>query len=50
MGEPSKVQILQKILEVIKRDNLLKNVNETGAVLMNGLKDLQVSFIEYEIR
>ncbi|CAG7728111.1 unnamed protein product [Allacma fusca] len=41
MGEPSKIQVLKKVLEVIKRDDVLKNVRVTGDVLLNGLKDFQ---------
>ena len=42
MGEPSKVQVLQKVLEVIRRDSILKNVLETGDILMKGLKEYEV--------
>lgn len=44
MGEPSKVQVLKKILEVIKRDNLLDNVQKTGNLLLSELKNFQVIF------
>jgi 4-aminobutyrate aminotransferase/(S)-3-amino-2-methylpropionate transaminase len=44
MGEPSKIQVLKKILEVIKRDNLLDNVKKTGDMLLGGLKDFQNKF------
>jgi len=40
MGEPSKVQVLRKIVEVIKRDALLTNVNKTGEIIQKGLKEL----------
>jgi 4-aminobutyrate aminotransferase/(S)-3-amino-2-methylpropionate transaminase len=43
MGEPSKIQVLKKVIDVIRRDNLLQNVQETGDILLKGLKDLQVN-------
>lgn len=43
-GDPGKVLMLEAILKVIKRDNLLENVNKTGAVLHKGLLDLQKEF------
>ena len=30
MDEPSKVILLEKVIEVIRRDNLLKNASDTG--------------------
>lgn len=30
MGEPSKVLLLEKVIEIIKRNNLIENVNATG--------------------
>lgn len=30
MGEPSKVVLLEKVIEVIKRDKLMDNVKTTG--------------------
>lgn len=43
-GDPGKVLMLEAILKVIKRDNLIDNVNKTGAVLHKGLMDLQCEF------
>ena len=40
MGEPSKVLLLEKVIEVIKRDRLLENVQASGRKLMDGMKDL----------
>ncbi len=48
MGEPSKVQVLKRILDVIKRDNLLDNVQKTGNLLMDGLKDFQVKLPTFQ--
>lgn len=42
MGEPTKVILLEKAIEVIKRDNLLKNVRNIGEELQKGLRDLEV--------
>lgn len=39
MGEPSKVILLEKVVEIIKRDKLIENVRVTGDLLLNGLKD-----------
>ncbi|XP_021963765.1 probable 4-aminobutyrate aminotransferase, mitochondrial [Folsomia candida] len=41
MGEPSKIQILNKILEIIKRDNVLENVQSTGSLMLKQLKEFQ---------
>lgn len=41
MGDPGKVLLLEKILEVIKRDNLLETVNRVGDKLKKGLIDTQ---------
>ena len=40
--QPSKVQVLRKVLEVIKRDGLLKNAEVTGEILLKGLRTLEV--------
>uniref|UniRef100_A0A1B6EGL6 (S)-3-amino-2-methylpropionate transaminase n=1 Tax=Clastoptera arizonana TaxID=38151 RepID=A0A1B6EGL6_9HEMI len=44
MGDPGKLLILETVLAVIKRDNLLKIVEESGKVLLNGLLELQKEF------
>lgn len=43
-GDPGKLIILEGVLEVIKRDNLLDNVRKTGDVLLKGLIDAQNEF------
>lgn len=43
-GDPGKVILLEAILKVIKRDNLLENVRKSGAVLKQGLLDLEREF------
>lgn len=43
-GDPGKLIILEGVLEVIKRDNLLENVRKTGDVLLKGLLEAQKDF------
>lgn len=43
-GDPGKVLLLEAILKVIKRDNLLANVDKAGKVLKGGLEELQDEF------
>lgn len=44
MGDPGKLILLEEVLKVIKRDNLLENVNRVGAVLRKGLLDAQKEY------
>lgn len=44
MGDPGKLILLERVLKVIKRDNLISLVNETGKVLKDGLMQLECSF------
>ncbi|XP_072162609.1 4-aminobutyrate aminotransferase, mitochondrial isoform X2 [Bemisia tabaci] len=44
MGDPSKLLILEEVLNVIKRDSLLENVRITGDVLKSGLLRLEEKF------
>ncbi|KAJ9596444.1 hypothetical protein L9F63_012528, partial [Diploptera punctata] len=44
MGDPSKLLLLQGILNVIQRDSLLNLVQKSGEKLMNGLKEFQKEF------
>lgn len=41
MGDPGKLIILESVLDIIKRDSLLANVQKTGAKLKAGLVDAQ---------
>jgi len=41
-GDPSKVALLEEVVKVVKRDDLLTGVNETGSYLQAGLKQIQV--------
>ncbi|KAF2349177.1 Aminotransferase class-III, partial [Trinorchestia longiramus] len=44
MGEPGKVILLQEVLKVIKRDNLLHNATVTGDKLYKGIVELERRF------
>lgn len=44
MGEPSKIILLESVLKVIKQENLLAQVDETGKVLKKGLLELEKEF------
>ncbi|KAG7164117.1 4-aminobutyrate aminotransferase-like, partial [Homarus americanus] len=44
MGDPSKIIMLEEVIQVINRDRLLENVKETGAVLMKGIQGLEQRF------
>ena len=44
MGDPSKLLLLQGVLNVMKRDSLLDLVQKSGEKLMNGLKEFQKEF------
>jgi len=43
-GEPSKLILLEKAIEVIKRDNLLERTKKSGVALQNGLNELQEKY------
>ena len=42
MGDPSKVILLEAVLDTIAKDNLQQVVNDSGKVLLAGLHELQV--------
>ncbi|XP_028170076.1 4-aminobutyrate aminotransferase, mitochondrial, partial [Ostrinia furnacalis] len=44
MGDPGKLILLERVLNVIKKENLLNLVSETGNVLKGGLHDLEKEF------
>lgn len=44
MGDPTKIVLLEAILKVIKRENLLSVVEKSGDVLMSGLRELEAEF------
>jgi hypothetical protein len=41
MGEPTKLVILEKVVEVLQRENLMGNAQDIGKSLLDGLKDLE---------
>jgi len=41
MGEPLKLVMMNKIIDIVKRDNLLQNALTIGDQLMDGFKDLE---------
>lgn len=41
LGDPGKIFLLEAVLKVIKRDNLLDKVTKTGAKLKSGISDLE---------
>jgi len=44
MGDPSKLLLLETVVNVMKRDNLIDLVNKSGDHLLKGLVDMQVIF------
>lgn len=44
MGDPGKMIMLEEVLKIIRRDQLLDNVKETGKVLMKGLLEYQNNY------
>lgn len=46
LGDPGKLVILQGVMEVIRQNDLLKQVNKTGQVLEKGLNDLEAKYGE----
>jgi len=44
MGDPGKLVLLEGIVDVIMRENLLNRVQETGNVLKSGLKSLETQY------
>jgi len=47
MGDPSKLLILEKVVEVIKRDKLVEQTKSVGIELMKGLHDLEKKHPKY---
>ena len=47
MGDPSKIVLLEKVVQVVKRDNLLNLAQESGRKLMDGLKDLSKRYPQH---
>ena len=47
MGDPTKLLLLEKAVEIIKRDNLLENVASVGSMFQKGLRDLEVRLLRF---
>ena len=45
MGDPARVALLKTVVDVIEEDHLLQKTQEAGAVLVDGLKRLEVIYI-----
>jgi 4-aminobutyrate aminotransferase, mitochondrial len=41
LGDPSKLVLLEKVIQVIRKENLLEKITKTGQVLMTNLKSLE---------
>ncbi|XP_011679373.2 4-aminobutyrate aminotransferase, mitochondrial [Strongylocentrotus purpuratus] len=50
MGEPTKLIMLEAIVETIKKDNLLENVQNSGKLLLSGLEELQAKYPQFMSR
>ena len=44
VGDPHKMILLDAAVKVMKRDKLVEMQNETGKVMLDGLKDLEARF------
>lgn len=44
LGDPSKLLLLEKVVDVVKRDKLLENIQSTGESMLKGLKEIQARF------
>lgn len=50
LGDPARLIVLESVLREIQRHRLLELVQQTGTVLLDGLKELEVSQVEEEER
>ena len=50
MGDPSKVLLLETIINTIAKDSLHTVVKDSGKALMNGLVELQVGLVKLKIK
>jgi 4-aminobutyrate aminotransferase / (S)-3-amino-2-methylpropionate transaminase len=44
MGDPGKLLLLEGVVDVIKKENLMEQVKRSGDRLFSGLKQLQTEF------
>ena len=42
MGDSPRIEILQSVIDEIRKENLLELVKDSGQVLLAGLKELEV--------
>jgi len=49
MGDPHKMVVLEAVLDVYKRDNLVDNMAAQGEHILGGLKKLQVFVLLFNI-
>ncbi|KAI1280782.1 4-aminobutyrate aminotransferase, mitochondrial [Halotydeus destructor] len=47
LGDPGKLVFLAKVVEVVKRENLVQKIAETGTHLISGMTKLQGSYPQY---
>ncbi len=47
MGDPSKLVLLEAVVNVVKRDQLLHSTATVGEKLLKGLESLQVRYFSY---
>lgn len=43
MGDPARNVLLKSVIDTVEKDGLLKRTQKSGAALIDGFKDLQVS-------
>lgn len=46
MGDPTKLFLLQKVVEVVKRDDLINKTKSVGELFQRELANLQVTHVE----
>ncbi|XP_003738558.1 4-aminobutyrate aminotransferase, mitochondrial [Galendromus occidentalis] len=44
VGDPTKLLLLEEVIKVVKRENLLKNIQESGAAMLNGMLELSKKY------
>ncbi|XP_063961418.1 4-aminobutyrate aminotransferase, mitochondrial-like [Lytechinus pictus] len=47
MGEPTKLIMLEAIVDTIKKDNLLEVVQNSGKIILSGLEELQAKYPQF---
>jgi 4-aminobutyrate aminotransferase / (S)-3-amino-2-methylpropionate transaminase len=44
MGEPTKLVLLEKVVEVIKKNNLVEKTKNIGKLMLDGLRQLESNY------